>query len=262
MTEKEIISYISNNKDFLKEFHNIYFNIQRDFLTGYSLTDYMLTQRIRYNLVSNYTNYNSYKQQCLLQLDSNLTTATEWYESYYDCFLENMESYLIQLKKKYNKTDNDIKIAYEIKTIWQSYSGLYDEHCLIEAINNSNSYSIPNWSKEDQHLLDNNYAIDVELIDNNNKVIAIQCKQLSYIYLDNNKKEPHLNKHKRYRERFSNATYYLLFKDNDPCYYITNNVKSYLIASDDISHVSFKNFHKGSFKDLIIWLDNNLEAKK
>lgn len=163
-----------------------------------------------------------------------------------------MESYLVQLKNKYNKTDSDIKIAYEIKTIWQSYSGFYNEHCLIEAINNNSiSYRINIRSSEDQHLLDNNFAVDIEIINNYNKVIAIQCKQLSYLYLDSNKKEPHLNKHKGYRERFSNPTYYLLFKDNAPCYCITNNIKSYLIASTDISSVSYKNFSTGTYNDFI-----------
>ncbi|MDY2881687.1 MAG: hypothetical protein SOT71_03415 [Romboutsia timonensis] len=106
-----------------------------------------------------------------------------------------------------------------------------------------------NRSIEDKHLLDNNYAIDVEIKDNKNNIMAIQCKQLSYLNLDSNKKEVHLNKHNKYRERFSNATYYILFKDNAPCYYTNSNIKSYLIASNDILNVSYKSFHKGSHDD-------------
>lgn len=261
MTEKEVLHYIQNNKNFLKDFHNIYFNIQRNFLTGYALKDYMITSYVSFNKIKDFDNYHSFKHKYLLQINSDLTTATELYEAYFDCFKENMEEYLTPLKRKYNKNDNDILIAYQIKTMWQFYSGFYDEKCLIEAINNnSNSYNV--FNREDKHLLDNNYAIDIEIIDKDNKILAIQCKQLSYIYLDNNKKEPHLNKHKQYRERFHNTTHYVLFKDNAPCYCITNNVKSYLIASANISDVSYKNFHKGSFADLINWLDNNNKEDK
>ena len=90
--------------------------------------------------------------------------------------------------------------------------------------------------------------------------MAIQCKQLSYVNLDSNKKEVHLNKHNKYRERFSNATYYILFKDNAPCYYIaSSNVKSYLIATENILTVSYKSFCKGSYDDFTTWLDNNKE---
>lgn len=262
MTEKEVLQYIKHNKNFLKDFHNIYYNIQRNFLTGYSLKDYMITSYVSFNKIKDFNNYNSFKQQYLLQLNSDMETATELYEAYFDCFLENMEEYLTPLKKKYNKNNNDILIAYQIKTIWQFYSGFYDEKCLIKAVdNNSNSYNV--YNREDKHLLDNNYAIDVEIMDHDNNIMAIQCKQLSYINLDNNKKEPHLMKHKRYRERFHNNTYYVLFQDNAPCYCITNNVKSYLIASTNISNVSYKNFNKGTFEDLILWLDNNnLEVKQ
>lgn len=262
MTEKEIINYISNNKDFLKEFHNIYYNIQRNFLTGYSLKDYMITSYVSFNKIKDFNNYNLFKHKYLLQINSDMEIATELYEAYYNCFLENMEEYLTPLKQKYNKNDSDIQIAYQIKTIWQFYSGFYNEHCLVKAINNnSNSYNV--YDRKDKHLLDNNLAIDMEIIDKNNNIMAIQCKQLSYVNLDNAKKKVHLNKHKAYRERFHNTTYYVLFKDNAPWYYSTNNVKSYLIATCDISHVSIKNFYTGTFEDLIIWLDNNnLEVKQ
>ena len=256
MTEKEVLHYIQNNKNFLKDFHNIYYNIQKDFLTGYSLKDYMITQYVSFNKIKDFNNYNSFKQQYLLQINSNMETAIAVCEAYYDCFLENMEEYLTPLKQKYAKSDSDIKTAYEIKTIWQFYSGFYNEHCLVKAINNnSNSYNV--YNREDKHLLDNNLAIDVEIIDNDNNIMAIQCKQLSYVNLDSNKKKVHINKHNRYRERFHNATYYLLFKNNAPCYCITNNVKSYLIASGEISNVSYKNFNEGSYTDFINWLDNN-----
>ena len=188
MTEKEVLQYIKHNKNFLKEFHHIYYNIQKDFLTGYSLKDYMITQYVSFNKIKDFNDYNSFQQQYLLQLNSNMETATELYEAYFDCFLENMEKYLTPLKQKYNKNDNDILIAYQIKTIWQFYSGFYDEHCLVKAINNnSNSYNV--YNREDKHLLDNNYAIDVEIIDKDNNIMAIQCKQLSYINLDNAKKK-------------------------------------------------------------------------
>ena len=260
MKEKEIIQYIHNNKDFLKEFHNIYFTIQSNYLTGYTVKDYIITAYVRYNKIKDFNNYSSFKHKYMLQLNPNISEAIELYEAYYNCFLENMEPYLTPLKHKYNKNDSDIKIAYEIKTIWQFYNGFYDETCLINAINNNSiSYSIVNRSIEDKHLLDNNYAIDVEIKDNKNNIMAIQCKQLSYLNLDSNKKEVHLNKHNKYRERFSNATYYILFKDNAPCYYTNSNVKSYLIASNDILNVSYKSFHKGSHDDFTTWLDNNKE---
>ena len=117
MTEKEVLQYIKHNKNFLKDFHNIYYNIQRNFLTGYSLKDYMITSYVSFNKIKDFNNYNSFKQQYLLQLNSDMETATELYEAYFDCFLENMEEYLTPLKKKYNKNNNDILIAYQIKTI-------------------------------------------------------------------------------------------------------------------------------------------------
>lgn len=261
MKEKEIIQYIQNNKDFLKEFHHVYFNDQVDYLTRYTLKDYMITAYVRYNKIKDFNDYSSFKYKYMLQLNDNIYEALKIYKAYYNCFMENMDPYLKSLKHKYNKSDMDIKIAYEIKTIWQFYNGFYDETCLINAINNNSiNYSVLNRSIEDKHLLDNNYAIDVEIKDNNNNIMAIQCKQLSYVNLDSNKKEVHLNKHNKYRERFSNATYYILFKDNAPCYYIaSSNVKSYLIASNDILNLSYKSFYKGSYEDLTTWLDNNKE---
>ena len=117
MTEKEVLHYIQNNKNFLKDFHNIYFNIQRNFLTGYALKDYMITSYVSFNKIKDFDNYHSFKHKYLLQINSDLTTATELYEAYFDCFKENMEEYLTPLKRKYNKNDNDILIAYQIKTM-------------------------------------------------------------------------------------------------------------------------------------------------
>ncbi|MDY2881686.1 MAG: hypothetical protein SOT71_03410 [Romboutsia timonensis] len=117
MKEKEIIQYIHNNKDFLKEFHNIYFTIQSNYLTGYTVKDYIITAYVRYNKIKDFNNYSSFKHKYMLQLNPNISEAIELYEAYYNCFLENMEPYLTPLKHKYNKNDSDIKIAYEIKTI-------------------------------------------------------------------------------------------------------------------------------------------------
>lgn len=261
MTETEIIQYIRNNKNFLKEFHNIYYNLQKEYLNGYNLKDYIIVNYVSFNKIKDFNDYNSFKYKYMLQITPNIPEATELYEDYYNCFLENMEPYLTAIKQKYNKTEEDIKKSYEIKTIWQFYSGFYDEKILREKIKlNSNTYSILNRTTENKLSLDNNYAVDIEIIDTNNNIMAIQCKQLSYLNLPMDKKEIHLRKHSNYRGRFNNNTYYILFKDNAPCYLTINN--SYLINSNLIKDLTWKDFKIGTYSNFINWLDKRKECTK
>ena len=104
-TEQLYLNYIEENKAFLKDFHRIYYNKYKEYLKGYNLSDYMITSYIKANKITDYNNYLEFIDKYLLQLSADKSEAIEVYNSFYDCFIENMSKYINPLKVKYNKTD-------------------------------------------------------------------------------------------------------------------------------------------------------------
>lgn len=258
--EENFINYMDNNKEFLKAIHYLYYIKFKKQLEGYALKDYMVIAYINFNSINSFNNYISFKNKYLLQLDPNIKEAYKLYDSYFYCFLENNIEEIEAIKRKYNKNDNDIKKAYEIKTVWQFYNGFYLEKKLIHAIENNSSYKALDKAEEEKIFIDNKYAIDLEIVStsNNNNIKAIQCKSIKYVDVETKYKLIHLKKHKEYKKRYNNPTYFLLFMDNLPCYLKRRSCeKQYLIASKEILNVSFESVCKGSYEDLAVWLDNN-----
>jgi len=162
-TEQLYLNYIEENKAFLKDFHRIYYNKYKEYLKGYNLSDYMITSYIKANKITDYNNYLEFIDKYLLQLSADKSEAIEVYNSFYDCFIENMSKYINPLKVKYNKTDNDIYTAYEIKTVWQFYVGFLNEKVLSYYLDYNSVYTVADRSLEDQKL------IDAGLLDSNYK---------------------------------------------------------------------------------------------
>mgnify|MGYP000143362804 FL=1 len=163
-TEQLYLKYIEDNKAFLKDFHRIYYTKYKEYLKGYNLSDYMITSYIKANKIAEYNNYDEFIDKYLLQLSESTEEASELYNSYYYCFIENMSKYLNTLKWKYNKTDDDIYTAYEIKTVWQFYIGFLNEKILRYYLDNYSDYTVPDRSLEDKRYIDSTYAIDIEAI--------------------------------------------------------------------------------------------------
>ena len=94
-TELLYLKYIEVNKDFLKEFHRIYYTKYREYLKGYKLSDYMITACVKANDITNYSDYEEFSNKYLLELSEDMEEAVSIYNAYYDCFIENMESVTI-----------------------------------------------------------------------------------------------------------------------------------------------------------------------
>lgn len=250
--EQLYIDYIENNKDFLKEFHRIYYVKYKEYLKGYRLSDYMITAYVKVNKAVGYENYRGFINKYLLQMAADPEEAMWLYEAYYNCFIENMAEDIKYLQKKFNKTEEDVYIAYEIKTLWQFYTGFLNEKVLTYYINKYSCYAVAERPLGDRIYIDDNYAIDIEVVDDTEAVIAIQCKSYTYLNISEEKKQIHIKKHADYKNTYKNSnTYYILHKDYKPCYYIKDNRPCYLIKSEDILKLKQKDIHKGTYEEMI-----------
>lgn len=82
-TEQLYLEYIRENGSFLKAFHRVYYMKYKEYLKGYSLSDYMITSYIRANKIEEYNNYDEFIGEYLLQLSEDEEEAVEIYNSYY-----------------------------------------------------------------------------------------------------------------------------------------------------------------------------------
>lgn len=250
--EQIYIDYIENNKDFLKEFHRIYYNEYKENLKGYRLSDYMITSYVKVNKAVGYENYKEFIDKYLLQIAADPEEAIEIYSDYYNCFIDNMAEDIKYLQKRFNKTEEDIYIAYEIKTLWQFYTGFLNEKVLTYYINNYSCYAVDERPLEDKIYIDDNYAIDVEAVNAVGSVVAIQCKSYTYLNISEDKKQIHIKKHDDYKNTYENSnTYYVLHKDYKPCYYMKDNKPCYLIESEDILAIKQSDISIGSYEDMM-----------
>lgn len=250
--EQIYMDYIENNKGFLKEFHKVYYNEYKEYLKGYRLSDYMITSYVKVNEVVGYENYKEFIEKYLLQIAEGTEEAIGIYQSYYNCFIDNMMEDIKYLQNKFNKTEEDIYIAYEIKTLWQFYVGFLNEKVLTYYINNCSCYSVAERSLRDKVYIDDNYAVDIEVLNEEGDIMAIQCKSYTYLNISEDKKRIHINKHNAYKNTYENSnTYYVLHKDCEPCYYMEDNKPCYLIRSMDILKLNQNDIHKGAYEEMI-----------
>lgn len=254
--EKVYLDYIKNNKDFLKEFHDIYYVGLKKRLEVYRLSDYMITSYVKANKITGYNNYNEFIDKYLLQLSADKSEAIEVYNSFYDCFIENMSEYIFPLKGKFNKSDDDIYTAYEIKTVWQFYTGFLNEKVLRYYLDYNSVYTVADRSLEDKRYIDSTYALDIEAIAPTGRIIAIQCKSYTYLNISEDKKLIHINKHLEYTNTYDNSnTYYMLHQDYKPCYYIKDNKPCYLIRSNDILNLAPNDLKTGTYEEMILQIE-------
>lgn len=86
-----------------------------------------------------------------------------------------------RLKRRYNKGDDDVFVAYEIKTVFQFYVGFLMEKILMYHIDNYSCYTVFKSDMERKRYIDDKYAIDVEAVGDMGQIIAIQCKSYTYL---------------------------------------------------------------------------------
>lgn len=254
--EQQYIDYTEANKDFLNKLHYIYYNKYKKLLASYCLKDYMITQKIKANKLTNYNNYTDFYVKYLEQL-SHTDNADEGliiYNAYFDCFIENMNNDIEKLKHDYNKTDAEIYEAYQIKTIWIFFIGFLIEQLIKNSISKSHTIYIASRSADDQQYIDDNYAIDIEVISDNN-ICAIQSKSITYLNLDTAIKQQHFNKHIKYKNDYNNSnTYYVLYKNYKPVHLNHN----YLLTPEDIQSLTKDSLSVGSYNDLIINIEKQM----
>lgn len=247
--EQKYIKYIGDNKDYLKEFHNIYYNGYKKYLDSYYTSDYVITKKIRANEVTGYNDYGGFVEQYLMQLSEDLIEAEDIYMAYYEAFVENMENDIHRLQKRFKKIDEDLYRAYEIKTIWQFYTGFLVEKLIAMHIEKCSECKVIKNTEEHKKYLDNRYAIDMEL--DLQGLIGVQSKSVTYLKISDGKKDIHLEKHKRYREKYGAKTFYILSDDYRPYYYIDLKGKMvYLVASEDVKKLTVEQMHVGTYEGL------------
>lgn len=250
--EIEIIRYIKKNVRYLKEFHNVYYNGYKGYLGGYGSynSDYVITLKVSANKIVGYSSYDEFIDRYLLQLHDDRIEAEDVYIAYYEAFKENMEQQLQQIQGKYDKGEEDLYKAYEIKTIWQFYIGFLMEKLITMYVDAYSGYRTVRHTEEYKWCLDNKYAVDIEM--GLYGLVGVQSKSITYLNLSDSKKDIHLQKHKAYREKYNAETFYILSNDFEPCYYIDQNGdKVYLIASEDIKKFKVDQMHTGTYEELI-----------
>lgn len=275
-TEREIMEYIENNEAFLKSFNNVYHKKFKQLLSGYNLKDYMITAYVKMNNIKGYNNYTELCELYLKKLGNGLIEEGEQlYDHYYETFLLNMDTEVQQLKKQHNKTDDDIFIAYEIKTIWNFYNGFMIEKIIRSSIEETEDYtSLADRSEEDQQYIDDNMAIDIELV-SEASIFALQIKSYTYLWIDPKEKQKHFKKQNKYIETYEGSeVYYVLYKNNKPIYKTITDTstkipyRSYLFTHKDIMELNYRNTSIGSYEGLTneinnrMWLSDQIKEKQ
>lgn len=264
--EEQIMQYIEDNEMFLRSFNNIYYVKFKDKLKGYNLKEYMITAYIKMNNLKGYSNYTELCELYLNKLGNGSTEEGEQlYNRYYETFLLNMDKEVQQLKKRYNKTDDDVFTAYEIKTIWNFYNGFMIEKIIRSSIEEAADYTtLADRTEEEQQYIDDHMAIDIELV-STASIYGLQIKSYTYLGIDPKEQQKHFKKQNKYIETYEGSeVYYVLYKDNKPIYKVITNLstelpyRSYLFTHKDIQQLNYNNISIGSFEGLTAELNNKM----
>lgn len=266
--EQQIMEYIESNDGFLRSFHNIYYRQYKQLINGYSQKDYIVTAAIQMNKLKDYSNYTEYCSQYLKALGKgDIEYGEQLHNYYYDTFVLNMDKELQQLKQRYNKTDDDIYTAYEIKTIWSFYNGFMIEKLIKAAIETEATYTtLAERTEEEQQQIDTQMAIDIE-VTAQITTLGFQIKSYTYLNIEEEEKQKHITKQNKYKQKYDNAeVFYILYKDNKPIYQIKNaNSKipyvSYLFTQKDILELKEEQMAIGSYVGLAKEIDNKVWLK-
>lgn len=266
--EQQIMEYIESNDGFLRSFHNIYYRQYKQLINGYSQKDYIVTAAIQMNKLKDYSNYTEYCSQYLKALgEGDIEYGEQLHNYYYDTFVLNMDKELQQLKQRYNKTDDDIYTAYEIKTIWSFYNGFMIEKLIKAAIETEATYTtLAERTAEEQQQIDTQMAIDIE-VTAPITTLGFQIKSYTYLNIEEEEKQKHITKQNKYKQKYDNAeVFYILYKDNKPIYQIKNaNSKipyvSYLFTQKDILELKEEQMAIGSYVGLAKEIDNKVWLK-
>lgn len=274
--EEQMMKYIKDNEAFLRSFNDIYYKKFKQKLNGYNLKDYMIIAYVKMNTIKGYSNYT---ELCKLYLETlgngSIKGGEQLYDWYYETFLLNMDTEVQQLKKQYNKTDDDIFIAYEIKTIWNFYNGFMIEKIIRSEIKETSGYtSLSDRSEEEQQYIDDNMAIDIELV-SETSIFALQIKSYTYLWIDPKDKQKHFKKQNKYIETYDGSeVYYVLYKNNKPIYKTITDTstkipyRSYLFTPKDILELNYRNISIGSYEGLTkeinnrMWLSDQIKEKQ
>lgn len=275
--EEQIMKYIEDNEQFLRSFNNVYYVKFKNKLKGYSLKDYMITSYVKMNDIKGYSNYTELCDLYLKKLGhGSIEKGEQLYSWYYETFLLNMDKDVQQLKKQHNKTDDDIFTAYEIKTIWNFYNGFMIEKIIRSSIEETEDYtSLADRSEEDQQYIDDNMAIDIELV-SKASIYGLQIKSYTYLGIDPKEKQKHFNKQNKYIETYEGSeVYYVLYKNNKPIYKTITDTstkipyRSYLFTHGDLLELNYKNnISIGSYEGLTneinnrMWLSDQIKEKQ
>lgn len=274
--EEQIMKYIEDNEAFLRSFNNVYYVKFKNKLKGYSLKDYMITSYVKMNDIKGYSNYTELCELYLKKLgNGSIEEGEQLYDWYYETFLLNMDTEVQQLKKHHNKTDDDIFTAYEIKTIWNFYNGFMIEKIIRSEIEEAADYtSLADRSEEEQQYIDDNMAIDIELV-SEASIYGLQIKSYTYLGIDPKEQQKHFKKQNKYMETYEGSeVYYVLYKDNKPIYKTLTDIsteipyRSYLFTHKDILELNYKNISIGSYEGLTaeinnrMWLSDQIKEKQ
>lgn len=266
--EKQIMDYIESNDSFLRSFHNIYHRQYKQLIKGYNQREYIVTAAIQMNKLKDYSNYTEYCSQYLKALgENNIEYGEQLHNYYYETFVLNMDKELQQLKKRYNKDDDDIYTAYEIKTVWSFYNGFMIEKLIKAAIETETTYTaLAERTAEEQQQIDTQMAIDIE-VTAPITTLGFQIKSYTYLGIEAEEKQKHITKQNRYKQHYDNAeVFYILYKNNKPIYQIKNAhsklpYTSYLFTQKDILEMNDRQTAIGSYVGLAKEIDTKAWLK-
>lgn len=248
--EKQYIDYIEANKRFLISFNNIYYIQYKRMLNGYSLKDYMITSKMQMNKLKGYNNYEEFCNVYLKALgEGDMIEGEVIYNSYYEAFKDNMDDEIQKLKQQYNKDDYEIYLAYTIKTIWNFYIGFMVEKLIKAEVNKEKDIMILQREEQQQQLIDDTMAIDMEVTAVTAKTIGLQIKSHTYLKIESEKKDIHIQKQNKYKAKYNSEVYYVLYEDYKPIYNTTT--QSYLFTQNDIKQLQKTDTAKGTYNGLI-----------
>lgn len=267
--EQKIIDYKENNNRYINSFNSIYESYKEwiESIKECNVKDYIITSTIQLNKITNYSNYTEYCSQYLKALGKgDIEYGEQTYREYYNAFILNMDNELQQLKKRYNKTDEDIHKAYNIKTIWNPYNGFMVEKLIKLKIESEATYTtLAERTVEEQQQIDTQMAIDIE-VTAPMTTLGFQIKSYTYLGVKEAKKQKHIKQQKKYKEKYAAEVFYILYKDSKPIYQIKNaNSKipyvSYLFTQKDILELNKKKTAIGSYVGLAKEIDNKIWLK-
>lgn len=248
--EKQYIDYIEANKRFLISFNDIYCIKYKQILNGCKLKDYMITARIQMNKLKGYNSYEEFYSVYLETLgEGDVMYGEELHNSYYEAFKDNMDDEIQKLEQQYNKSDYEIYFAYTIKTIWNFYIGFMIEKLIKAEVSKEKDIMILQREEQQQQLIDNVMAIDMEVTTVTAKTIGLQIKSHTYLKIESEKKDIHIQKQNKYKAKYNSEVYYVLYEDYLPIYNTTT--QSYLFTQNDIKQLQKTDTAKGTYNGLI-----------